>query len=105
MTDKIKIEADTKLARVLYEMSGLSIAVAALGADEPKSALPGFRYALALVEKELADMRAQMAVAAFRLAASHGHDIAKFSGCHTIIERGKFFVELTPADLVDQAED
>lgn len=107
MTEKIEIEPDAKTKRVISELHGAAIVLAALKdeKDNAKSALPGFALALALVEKEVADMRAQMAGAVYRCAAKAGHDIAKLSSIYTSIGKdGTPRIEIAAADLVDQAE-
>jgi hypothetical protein len=60
--------------------------------------------AVALVEKEMANMRAFVSGAVYRCAAKAGHDIAKLSGINTSIKDDIPIIELVPADLVDQAQ-
>lgn len=108
MTDKIQVRADDKTKRVISELHGAAIVLAALvdGEDhKPKSALPGFAFAVALVEKEVADMRAQMAGAVYRCAAKAGHDVSIIRSIYTTIGKdGTPVIELEAADLVDAAE-
>jgi hypothetical protein len=108
MTDKIQIKADDKTRRVISELHGAAMALHALvDGDEkkPKSALPGFAFAVALVEKEVAEMRAQMAGAVYRCAAKAGHDVANLESIYTAIGKdGTPHIEIEAADLVDVAE-
>lgn len=107
MTDKIQIKADDKTKRVISELHGAAIALGALldGDRKPRSALPGFAFAVALVEKEVAEMRAQMAGAVYRCAAKAGHDVSNLRQIFTTIgKNGNPVIELEAADLVDQAE-
>lgn len=103
--NRIPIDVNDKLAGQIWRTLGLAQAFEALGGSEPKSKLPGFALAVALVEKELADMRAQMAGAVYRAAAKAGHDVASVASIYTDIKDGKPFVQIQPADLVDAAED
>lgn len=106
--DKIEIEPDVKTKRVISELHGAAMALSALVTDDgetPKSTLPGFALALALIEKTVADMRAQMAGAVYRCAAKAGHDVSKLSSIYTSVGKdGTPKIELAAADLVDQAE-
>jgi hypothetical protein len=106
--DKIEVEPDAKTRRVISELHGAAMALGALldRDQKAKSTLPGFSLALALVEKEVADMRAQMAGAVYRCAAKAGHDISNVTSIYTSIGKdGTPIIEIAPADLVDQAED
>jgi hypothetical protein len=107
MSDKIDVKVDDKTKRVISELHGAAIALSALrdGDDKPKSTLPGFILALALVEKEIADMRAQMAGAVYRCAAKAGHDVSQLRSIYTTIGKdGTPLIQLEAADLVDVAE-
>jgi hypothetical protein len=104
MGDRTEIEPDESLKRAIYEMVGLNVALDALGGDKPKSSLPGFAMAVALVQKEAADQRASLSGAVYRCAAKAGHDVANVAGIYTTIKNGKPIVEIAPMDLVDQAE-
>lgn len=106
MTDKIQVKADDKTKRVISELHGAAIVLSALmDGDKPKSALPGFALAVAMVEKEVADMRAQMAGAVYRCAAKAGHDISNVRSIYTTIGKdGTPVIEIEAADLVDAAE-
>jgi hypothetical protein len=109
MTDKIQIKVDDKTKRVISELHGAAIALGSLlNHDDdrrPKSALPGFALAVALIEKEVAEMRAQMAGAVYRCAAKAGHDVSNLRQIYTTIGKdGNPVIELEAADLVDQAE-
>jgi hypothetical protein len=104
---RIEIEPDAKTKRVISELHGISVALAALTDEKRKaiSTLPGFAFALALVEKEAAEMRAQMAGAVYRCAAKAGHDVSMLSSIYTGIGKdGSPRIELQSADLVDLAE-
>lgn len=101
---RIAIEADPKTASQIWQTYGLAQAYEALGGKKPKSQLPGFALALALVDKELAEMRAQMSGAIYRCAARAGHDVAKIAAIYTSIKDSKPHLEIEMADLVDQAE-
>lgn len=106
MPDRIELEPDAKTKRVISELHGAAVALAALLVDDktPKSTLPGFALAVALIEKEVADMRAQMAGAVYRCAAKAGHDVANLSSIYTTIGKdGTPRIELAPADLVERA--
>jgi hypothetical protein len=105
--ERITVEPDPKTRRVISELHGAAVALTALLPDgkTPKSSLPGFALAVALVEKEVAEMRAQMAGAVYRCAAKAGHDIANLRSIYTTVGKdGTPKIELDPADLVDQAE-
>lgn len=109
MADKIQIKVDDKTKRVISELHGAAIALGSLlNHDDdrrPKSSLPGFALAVALVEKEVAEMRAQMAGAVYRCAAKAGHDVSNLKNIYTTIGKdGNPVIELEAADLVDQAE-
>lgn len=106
MTDKIKIEVDDKTRRFISELHGAAIVLNGLmDGKKPKSQLPGFAFAVALIEKEIADMRAQMAGAIYRCAAKAGHDISNVTGIFTTIGKdGRPVIEIEPADLIDVAE-
>lgn len=107
MTDKIEVKADDKTRRVISELHGAAIALQSLlgDGDKPKSQLPGFTLALALVEKEVAEMRAQMAGAVYRCAAKAGHDICNVRSIYTAIGKdGTPVIQIAAADLVDLAE-
>lgn len=107
MADNIEVKADDKTKRVISELHGAAIALSALMTDDqkPKSQLPGFAMALALVEKEVAEMRAQMAGAVYRCAAKAGHDISNVRGIYTRVGKdGTPHIEIEAADLVDAAE-
>lgn len=106
-SDKIQVEADDKTRRIISELHGAAIVLGALldGDQKPKSKLPGYMLAVALVEKEVADMRAQMAGAVYRCAAKAGHDISNVKTIFTTIGKdGTPVIEIEAADLVDQAE-
>lgn len=107
MTDKIQVKADDKTRRIISELHGAAIALGGLLNEDqkPKSALPGFAFAVALVEKEVAEMRAQMAGAVYRCAAKAGHDVSSVRSIYTTIGKdGSPVIELEAADLVDAAE-
>ena len=110
MTDKIQVKVDAKTGRVISELHGAAIALASLldhdNDRKPKSVLPGFALAVALVEKEVAEMRAQMAGAVYRCAAKGGHNVSNLRNIYTTIGKdGTPVIELEPADLVDAAEE
>lgn len=108
MSDKIDVKADDKTRRVISELHGAALALGALldSEQKPKSQLPGFAMALALVEREIAEMRAQMAGAVYRCAARAGHDISNVRSIYTTVGKdGVPLIQLEAADLVDQAED
>lgn len=102
---KTDIAITEKLAGKIWRTYGLAQALEALGGRKPVSVLPGFALAVALVEKELADERANMSGEVYRTAAKAGHDIARASAIYTNIVNGKPTVQIEFADLVDQAED
>lgn len=102
--DRVAIQVDDKLAGEIWQTYGLAMAFEILGGATPKSALPGFALALALVEKELAEQRARMAGAVYRAAARAGHDVANVASIYTNIKDGRPVVEVEPADLVTRAE-
>jgi hypothetical protein len=108
MTDRIEVAVDAKTGRVISELHGAATALAALvdGPDhKPKSALPGFALAVAFVEKEIADMRAQMAGAVYRCAAKAGHDVSQLRSIYTTVGKdGTPVIQLEAVDLVDAAE-
>ncbi|WP_441235630.1 hypothetical protein [Bradyrhizobium sp. 930_D9_N1_4] len=104
MSAPINVAVDDKLASVIWRTYGLAQAFEALGGDRPKSTLPGFAFALALVEKEMADQRAAMSGAVYKAAARAGHDINNVASILTDIKNGKPCIQIVPADLVDQAE-
>ena len=106
MSERIQLETDDKTRRVISELHGAAVALNALKPnDKPLSQLPGFLMAVAIVEREIADMRAQMAGAVYRCAAKHGHDVANLRSIYTNIgKHGRPVVEIEPADLVQQAE-
>lgn len=108
MTEKVDVAVDAKTGRQISELHGAAIALAALvsGDDhKPKSQLPGFALAVALVEKEVADMRAQMSGAVYRCAAKAGHDISNVRSIYTALGKdGTPIIQLEAADLVDTAE-
>jgi hypothetical protein len=102
---RTEVEVSEKLASKIWRTYGLAQALEALGGrDKPVSALPGFRLAVALVEKELADERAIMSGEVYRTAARAGHDIGKASAIYTDIKNGKPVVSIEFADLVEQAD-
>src|SRR5690242_14630778 len=106
MSDKIQVKVDAKTGRVISELHGAAIALGSLLDNDrrPKSALPGFALAVALVEKEVAEMRAQMAGAVYRCAAKGGHDVSNLRNIYTTIGKdGTPVIELEAADLVDAA--
>lgn len=102
MSERIHFEAPDKLKGMVWETYGVAVALEALGGDKPKSVLPGFMLAVALVEVELAEMRARLAGEVYRAAAKAGHDITKLASIHTCIKNGVPVVEVEPADLIDQ---
>lgn len=104
--EKIQVEPDAETRRVISELHGAAIVLTALlDGDKPKSTLPGFALAKAIVEKEVADMRAQMAGAVYRCAAKAGHDVSNLTSIYTTVGKdGTPKIELCPADLVDRAE-
>lgn len=104
MSERAEVIADDKLAGVIWQTYGMAAAFDALGGTKPKSTLPGFALALALVEKELAEQRAIMSGAVYRAAARAGHDISKVSSIFTTIKNSKPQIEVEFADLVEQAE-
>lgn len=107
MTDKIQVKADDKTKRIISELHGAAMALGSLVDDDrkPRSALPGFAFAVALVEKEVAEMRAQMAGAVYRCAAKAGHDVSSLRNIYTTVGKdGVPVIELEAADLVDAAE-
>lgn len=104
---RIVIDPDARTQRVISELHGISTALAVLTDEKrkPISTLPGFALALALVEKEAAEMRAQMAGAVYRCAAKAGHDVSALSSIYTSIGKdGTPKIELEPADLIERAE-
>jgi len=106
MSDKVDVKPDPKTTRVISELHGAATVLAALyDGDKPRSQLPGFTMALALVEREVAEMRAQMAGAVYRCAAKAGHDVANVRSIFTSIAKdGTPVIQLEAADLVDAAE-
>lgn len=109
MSDKVEVKADVRTSRAISELHGAATALSALflggDPDKPKSQLPGFMLALALIEKEVADMRAQMAGAVYRCAAKAGHDISNVKSIFTSVGKdGVPIIQLEAADLVDTAE-
>lgn len=85
MRDRINVEPDAKTKRIISEFHGGAFVLDALmDGEKPKSSLPGFALAVALVEKQIADMRAQMAGAVYRCAARAGHDISNVTSIYTI---------------------
>ena len=89
------------------EVNGKPVPVTRMidGGNKAKSQLPGFMLAVALVEKEVADMRAQMAGAVYRCAAKAGHDVANVRSIFTTIGKdGTPIIQIEAADLVDVAE-
>ena len=77
MGDRQDVKIGDKLNAMIWRTYGLAQAVEALGGVKPKSQLPGFLLALALVEKELADERVNMSGEVYRSAARAGHDIGR----------------------------
>jgi hypothetical protein len=104
-TKEVMVDVDDKLASVIWRVYGLAQAFDALGGNKPKSLLPGFSLAVALVEKEMADQRATMSGAVYKAAARAGHDINRVSSILTDIKNGKPCIQVVMADLVDQAEE
>ena len=104
MTDTHTVPADYNLSSQIWRTIGLAQAFDALGGDKPKSTLPGFALALALVEKELAEQRAVMSGAVYKAAAKAGYDVTKVESIFTSIKDGAPVVEVKIADLVDRAE-
>lgn len=107
MSDKIQVKVDDKTKRIISEFHGAVIALGGLldGDRKPRSQLPGFGFAVALVEKEVAEMRAHMAGAIYRCAAKAGHDVSNLKNIFTTIGKdGTPIIELEAADLVDVAE-
>lgn len=104
MTERIAIKISEKLHGMIWRTYGLAQAFEALGGDKPKSQLPGFALAVALIEKELADHRANVSGEVYRSAARAGHDIGKAAAIYTDIKDGKPHVAIEYADLVEQAE-
>ena len=106
--DKVDVKVDDKTKRIISELHGAAIALSALmidGGNKAKSQLPGFMLAVALVEKEVADMRAQMAGAVYRCAAKAGHDVANVRSIFTTNGKdGTQIIQIEAADLVDVAE-
>jgi hypothetical protein len=96
------VDVPPALAAKIWRVYGLAQAFEALGGSKAKSALPGFVLAVALVEKELADERANMSGEVYRTAARAGHDISKVAGIYTNIKGSKPIVEIEFADLVDE---
>lgn len=103
-TPKTDIAIGDKLAAKIWRTYGLAQAFEALGGSKPKSVLPGFTLAVALIEKELADERANMSGEIYRTAARAGHDIARAAAIYTNVVNGRPVVQIEFADLVDQAE-
>lgn len=104
MSERIKVPVSDKHARVFWQIYGLGLAVEALGGDKPVSALPGFALAKALVEKELAEMRAGHAASAYRAVAAAGHDVSNIRSILSTVDGDRLVLEIEPADLVDVAE-
>lgn len=106
--ERISVPADEKLAGIIWRLVGLSDALEALGVlggGQPKSVLPGFSLATALIEKEAAEQRAAMSGAVYRAAAKAGHDVSRALAIYTNIKDGKPQVEIEFMDLADMAED
>jgi hypothetical protein len=102
---KITVLVTPALAGKIWRTYGLAQALEALGGrSKPLSQLPGFIMAVALVEKELADERANMSGEVYRTAARAGHDIGKVAAIYTNIVDGQPIVQIEFADLVDLAE-
>ena len=95
------IPVDDKLASQIWRVYGLAQAYDALGGEKPKSVLPGFALAQALIEKELAEMRAQMSGAVYRAAAKAGIDVGRAESLYTTIKDGRPVVEARLADRPD----
>lgn len=100
----IEIKPDRHVERHYYRISGLAIAVEAMGGEKPLSTLPGFALAKALVEKELAEARCDYSRAVYQCAARAGHNIAEIGAMFAAIKDNKLVIELKPSDLVDKAE-
>jgi hypothetical protein len=104
MGEKISVPANEQVGKMIWQMYGLASALEALGGDTPKSSLPGFMFAHAIVERELADMRAQLSGAVYRCVGKAGHDVGMVASVHSSIKDSKPFIEIEIADLVDAAE-
>jgi hypothetical protein len=104
MGEKVNLPADAATAKAIWQTYGLASAFEALGGPKPKSQLPGFALALALVEKELADHRANMSGAVYRCAAKAGFDVSNVVAIYSNIKDGKPHIEVELGDLVDAAE-
>lgn len=104
MSETTKVPGNKKDAAAYYTMVGLVTALEALGGDKPKSALPGFAMAIALVEKEVAEQRARNCASAYRAAGRAGIDVSKVGQIHTLIHDGDVGFEVTQGDLVDLVE-
>ena len=105
MSKKITIAADEAVKKTTWQMWGLTLALEALGGDNPKSSLPGFAFAKALIEQQIGEQRAHLCRATYRCAAKAGQDVATMGSIHTKIEDGKISLEIEPADLVDLTEE
>lgn len=102
MAEKTEVAPNEKLIATIWQSYGLAIAYEAMGGDKPKSTLPGFSLAMALVEKEMAETRAAISGEVYRCAARAGHDIGKASSIFTSIKNGKPLIEIE--FVVEQAE-
>lgn len=104
MADKTKVPGNKSDAAAYHTMVGLVMALEALGGDKPKSTMPGFAMAIALVEREIAEQRARNCAAAYRAAARAGFDVSKVTQIHTLVIDGDVCFEVTEGDLIDRAE-
>lgn len=106
MADHDEIKSDSRvLASRVFAHGGAQMVLAALKEAPMKDRLPGFAYALAIVEAEAARIKADMHLEVLREGARKGIDIGanKEVGVRT---RPDLSIALyaSPADLVDMAE-
>lgn len=90
-----------KTLRAVYETYGVARALEALKKYSDCKA-PGFALALAAVEAECANARAELSGEVLRETARAGHDIGRSLAVYTCFKKGKPVIEVEMPDLGDE---
>lgn len=101
-TARIKItNVSAKTLEVIWRAGGAQTVLDALEKECRKTAYPGVGMAIAIAEREVANLRVDLSGQVLREVAKHGHQIAKIKSVYTTISKGKIILEIDPPDLLD----
>jgi hypothetical protein len=103
-SEKIIIAMGEKHAWLFMRLVGASEVLDALQSVKGVAATtPGFGHAMALAERQVADLRANIGGEALRAVARAGHDITRVPSVYTQLHEGRPVLVIDPPDLLSGA--